>query len=95
MSCQRRPGTPSPISGSSCESSVSDTRKTRPGLLPYGWDWKDDQLVENAKEHPVLCEIQQLNKDGKGCKSIAAELNRKGVPQRLEVSGGRPASRIF
>ena len=56
--------------------------KDAPRLAPFGWDWIDNQLVQNAKEHPVLCEILRLNKDGKGCKSIAAELNRRGIPSK-------------
>jgi hypothetical protein len=57
-----------------------------PRLGPYGWDWQGQELVENAKEQHVLCEILRLNKDGKGCKSIAAELNRQSIAAK---AGGR------
>ena len=57
-----------------------------PRFAPFGWDWKGNTLVKNEKEQTLLREILRLNKDGKGCKSIAAELNRRSVPSK---SGGR------
>jgi hypothetical protein len=32
-----------------------------PRLGPFGWDWKDNDLVENAKEQTVICEILRLS----------------------------------
>lgn len=58
------------------------SEKDAPRLAPFGWDWKDNELVQNAKEQTVLCEIFLLNKGGKGCKSIAAELNRRTIPSK-------------
>lgn len=52
-------------------------------LGPFGWDWKDGQLVENAKEQTILTEIQRLRAEGKGSKSIAAELNRRSIPSKI------------
>ena len=35
-----------------------------------------------CERSPVLSEILALNKSGKGCKSIASELNRRGIPSK-------------
>ena len=50
-----------------------------PRLAPYGWNWRGNELFKNALEQKVLVEIRRLNGDGKGCKSIAAELNRRSI----------------
>jgi hypothetical protein len=64
------------------------SEKDTPRLAPYGWEWRDNKLVENAKEQTVLCEILRLNKEGKGCKSIAAELNRRSIPSKASTKWG-------
>lgn len=55
------------------------------GIAPYGWDWTGQELIQNAKEQQVICEIMQLRKGGNGFNKIASELNKKRIPAK---SGG-------
>ena len=56
--------------------------KSPPRVVPFGWSWKSDQLVENAKEQAVIREILILRAGGMSLKEIAAELNRRAVPTK-------------
>jgi hypothetical protein len=61
------------------------------GIAPYGWDWTGKDLVPNAKEQQVLCEMRHAYQGGWSFVKIASDLNQKRI---LSKSGGKwwPAS---
>ena len=56
------------------------------GIAPCGWDWTGSQLVQNAKEQAVICEMIQLREGGQGFKAIASALNGRSIPAK---NGGK------
>lgn len=58
----------------------TDTYKI--GYPPYGYEWNGEELVINDAEAAVVREIFSAFLAGKGTPSIAAMLNRKGIPTK-------------
>jgi hypothetical protein len=56
--------------------------KSPPRVVPFGWSWKNERIVKNAKEQAVIREILRLHACGKSLKEIAAELNRRKIPTK-------------
>jgi hypothetical protein len=62
------------------------TTYLRNEIMDLGFLSSYNAVINNAKEQAVLGEFLLLRKEGKGSKSIAAELNRRDIPSK---TGGR------
>lgn len=56
------------------------TRKAINGRAPFGWQWKNGDLVPEKKEQEVISLIKDLRESGTNFSKIAAYLNEQGIP---------------
>jgi hypothetical protein len=55
-------------------------KRTHPGQLPFGYDYRDYRLVENQTEQSVI--LQQGRSGGLSLRQIAGQLNECLIPNK-------------
>jgi site-specific DNA recombinase len=55
-------------------------RKAINGRAPFGWQWKDGDLVPEKKEQEVIVLLKELRESGTNFSQIAAYMNEQGIP---------------
>lgn len=59
------------------------------GAVPYGYDLSGNQLVPNAREQEIIRQVKHWRTEGRSLRSIAEELNGKGIPTKRAASVSR------